>query len=101
MRNLEPGMAAAKRTGQPSLPPPLAAELHANLAVNLRVARQEAGLSQLALADLANVSRDYIIRIEMNKKANVSIDILARIAVHVGRTPLDLLKPPPKPKRSP
>jgi transcriptional regulator with XRE-family HTH domain len=90
-------MAAAKRTGTRSPLPPMVAEMHANLAANLRKFRQAAGLSQRALADLADVSRDYIISIETDKpgrQANVSIDILARIAVHLGKTPIDLLKPP-------
>ena len=81
---------AAKRTGQPKPSAPVASELRATLATNLRTARLASGLTLLRLSELANVSKDYIRRIEA-RDANVSIDILAAIAVHVGKTPLELL----------
>jgi transcriptional regulator with XRE-family HTH domain len=95
MRIVEPGMAAAKRTGIP--PPPVSPVLRNALAKNLRAARLAAGLTQKQLGELASVSREYIGDIE-NGTANVSIDILSVLADHVGRSPLDLLNPVP-PKR--
>ena len=93
-------MAAAKRTtGSP--PPPISTGRRA-LAQNLRAARLAAGLSQQELADLSGVSRKYIGEIESSPDgANVSVDVLAVIAEHIGRSPLDLLDPtPPKRRRS-
>jgi predicted transcriptional regulator len=73
---------AAKRNGQPKSPHPVAPELRAALATNLRTARLAVGLTQTQLGDLADVCRDYIRRIEA-RDANVSIDVLAAIAHHV------------------
>ena len=83
---------AAKRTGLKKPSAPVASELRATLATNLRTARLASGLTLLRLSELANVSKDYIRRIEA-RDANVSIDILAAIAVHVGKTPLELAFP--------
>jgi transcriptional regulator with XRE-family HTH domain len=89
-------MAAAKRTGAPPSPrtPEVSDALRNALATNLRVARKEAGLTQKQLADLADVSRDYIGRIENRLDANVSIGVITTLAAHVGKSPLDLLSPP-------
>ena len=62
------------------------------LARNLRAARLEAGLSQEGLADLANLSRRHVGRIERGV-TNVSIDVLAVLASHLGKTAIDLLTP--------
>ena len=86
-------MAAAKRSGPP--PPPVSPVLREALAKNLRAARLAAGLTQKALGDLAQVSREYIGDIE-NAAANVSIDILTILAEHVQVSPFDLLRPPTK-----
>src|SRR3569833_2916790 len=96
IRITKTGMAAAKRTIE-SQPPPISIGRRA-LALNLKAARLETGLSQQELADLSGVSRKYIGEIEsVPDGANVSIDVLAVIAQHVGRLPLDLLNPiPPK-----
>lgn len=90
MMDLNPGMAAAKRTGAPL---PVDAVLRGMLAGNLYAARTKAGLTQQALADIAGVSRKYIGRIE-NATANVSVDMLSTLAKSVGTTPIDLLRPP-------
>ncbi len=92
-----PGM-AAKRIGAPPAPriPVVDDVLRNALAINLRSARLEAGLTQKQLAELANVSRDYIGRIENRLDANVSIGIIATLAAHVGKNPLDLLSPQAK-----
>jgi len=87
---------AARRIGQPKSSAHVTPEVRVVLATNLRAARLAAGLTQTQLGHLAEVSRDYIRRIEASD-ANVSIDILAAIARHVGKTPLDLLSPPTVP----
>ena len=83
-------MAAAKRSGPP--PPPISPVLRDALAKNLRAARLAAGMTQKALGDLAQVSREYIGDIE-NGSANVSIDILTVLAEHLSVSPVDLLSP--------
>jgi DNA-binding XRE family transcriptional regulator len=89
---------AAKRTRKP--PSPASIAMHNALAENLRVARQEVGLTQVGLGELADVSKDYIRRIEKGGgAANVSIDVLCDLATHVNRTPLDLLAPLPTTRR--
>jgi transcriptional regulator with XRE-family HTH domain len=95
MRITETGMAAAKRSTE-SQPPPISIGRRA-LALNLRAARLEVGLSQQELADLSGVSRKYVGEIESAPYgANVSIDVLAVIAQHVRRSPVDLLDPTPR-----
>jgi transcriptional regulator with XRE-family HTH domain len=89
MRTQIQDMAAAKRSGPP--PPPVSPVLRNALARNLRAARLAAGLTQKALGDLAQVSREYIGDIE-NGTANVSIDIVTVLAEHVGVSPFRLLK---------
>ncbi len=60
---------------------------------NLARAREEAGLSQRALARLASVSQRHISLIEIDG-ANVTIDIITELARHVNKDPLELLTPP-------
>jgi transcriptional regulator with XRE-family HTH domain len=81
-------MAAAKRTG--ALPRPVSPDLRHTLARNLRAARRAIGLTQTQLGELANVHREYIGRIERGS-ASVSIDVLAALARHVQKTPIELL----------
>jgi DNA-binding XRE family transcriptional regulator len=69
---------------------PPAIELRAALAENLRRYRQAADLTQKQLGALANVSRDYISQIESGD-ANVSIDVLNVLAIHLQTTPIALL----------
>lgn len=73
-------------------PLPVDRALRETLAKNLRTARINAGLSQEELADLADLSRKHVGRIERGV-ANVSIDVLAVLASHVGKTAVDLLTP--------
>lgn len=75
-------------------PLPVDQNLRETLAKNLRTARLNAGLSQEELADRANLSRKHVGRIERGI-ANVSIDVLAALAIQVGLTPIDLLRPAP------
>jgi transcriptional regulator with XRE-family HTH domain len=90
MGAVEPGMAAAKRTGAP--PPPVSPELRNTFAENLRAARTEAGLSQRRLAELTGVSRKYISEIEASA-VNASLDIVTLLATHLGKSPHSLLMP--------
>jgi transcriptional regulator with XRE-family HTH domain len=98
MMDLKPSM-ASKRVRKP--PSAASIALHNALAQNLRVARLEVGLTQLGLGQLADVSKDYIRRIEKGEgSANVSIDVLCDLAAHVGKPPLDLLSPLPRRQRN-
>lgn len=80
----------AKRSEPDKLPVDKA--LRARLAQNLRAARLATGLSQKELADLAGLSRKHLGGIERGV-ANVSIDVLAALAPHLGKTVIDLLTP--------
>ncbi|RYY22691.1 MAG: XRE family transcriptional regulator [Sphingomonadales bacterium] len=60
------------------------------LARNLRLARNEAGISQEELADLAGVDRTYVSGIERGIR-NPSIEIVARFAMTLGTTASQLL----------
>lgn len=55
----------------------------------LRQAREKARLSQQALAELAGVPRNQIVRAEQGQ--NITIDTLRRIAVHLPVTDLTLI----------
>jgi DNA-binding XRE family transcriptional regulator len=92
-------MAAAKRTKK--TPSEASIAIRNTLATNLRNARLEAGLTQPRLGELANVSKDYIRRIEKgDDEANVSIELLCDLAAHVGMSVPNLLTPQfPKAKR--
>jgi DNA-binding XRE family transcriptional regulator len=88
-----PGTPPAPRTPEPD------DALRNALATNLRAARLATGLTQKQLADLANVSRSYIMRIENRLDANVSIGVISNLARHVGKKPLELLGPPAAPPK--
>ena len=53
------------------------------VARNLRLARQQAGLSQETLAELASVDRTYVSGIERGQR-NPSITVLAKFANALG-----------------
>lgn len=55
----------------------------------LRRAREQAGLSQQALADLAGIPRNQIVRAERGE--NITLDTLRKIAAHLPLTELTLL----------
>lgn len=55
----------------------------ATLAANIKRLRQEQGVSQEALADLAQLHRTYIGSVE-RKERNVSLDNVEKIAVALG-----------------
>jgi transcriptional regulator with XRE-family HTH domain len=60
------------------------------LARNLRLARQEAGVSQEDLADMAEVDRTYVSGIERGLR-NPSIEVVARFASALKTTTAKLL----------
>ena len=55
----------------------------------LRRAREKAGLSQQALADLAGIPRNQVVRAERGE--NITVDTLRKIAAHLPVTDLTLL----------
>jgi putative transcriptional regulator len=61
--------------------------------VTLREVRQAAGLSQLALADLAGVRQATISDLETGKTRRVDLDVLDRLARALRCEPGDLLRP--------
>ena len=65
-----------------------------NLAKNLRRIRTERKLSQDDLAALVDVHRTYINHLE-GEKRSPTIDIIERMADHLGITPTSLLEEPP------
>ena len=60
------------------------------VARNLRVARHKAGISQEALADLADVDRTYVSGVERGAR-NPTIVIVAKFANALGTTAAALL----------
>lgn len=65
-------------------------DVRANLAKNLRLARQRAGVSQEELADRAGVDRTYVSGIERGVR-NPTIGIVARLAAQLNTTASDLI----------
>lgn len=61
-----------------------------NLGQKLRIARESAGISQRRLAKLADVSNDYVSKIEMGKIENVGIVTLKKICDALNISPLDI-----------
>lgn len=59
---------------------------------NVRLARKAAGWSQEHLAFEADLDRTYISQLERNKR-NVTIVVLTRIAMALGKPPHELLIP--------
>jgi transcriptional regulator with XRE-family HTH domain len=61
-------------------------------AANLRRLRRAAGVTQEHLAEAAGLDRSYISLVE-NARANVSLDVICRIATVLRVRPVDLLRP--------
>jgi transcriptional regulator with XRE-family HTH domain len=57
----------------------------------IRDERLEAGLTVMELAELTGLSRTYLVRLENDKAANPSLDVLHRIAEALELTVADLL----------
>lgn len=63
---------------------------------NIRRLRQQAGLSQAAVAGAAGIGQTYIGQLERAEK-NVSLQVLVAVATALGVTAADLLQPDPDP----
>ena len=66
-------------------------KLRKEFAKNLRRIRKERGISQEKLAELADLDRTYIGRIEL-KNANVSLETVEKLSQALNVSPLELLK---------
>jgi predicted transcriptional regulator len=64
---------------------------------NLKAARLEAGLSQRGLADLTGISQRHISAMEMGN-VNATIETIAMLSRHIGKTPAELLTATPSRK---
>jgi DNA-binding XRE family transcriptional regulator len=97
---VDTGMAAAAARRVPVERPPTAADeakvarqqylLRVLLGQNIKKFREEAGLSQRALAMRADLSTNHIGRCEKGRHA-VTTDFLVRVSYHLGTTPIALL----------
>lgn len=65
-------------------------QLRSVLARNVRKLRETRGLSQEALAHLANIDRTYVSSIE-RERYSTSIDLLERLATALKVSPAELL----------
>lgn len=65
--------------------------LRSLFARNLRAARQAKGLSQEALAELAQLHRTYVSSVERCER-NITLDTVERLAKALGVKALDLLR---------
>ena len=65
-------------------------KLHTVVANNIRRRRQDAGLSQEALADKCDLHRTYIGAIERGER-NLTVNTLAKVAEALGCTAIALL----------
>lgn len=63
------------------------------LARNLRLYRNQADLSQEALADAAEIDRTYVSGLERGVR-NPTVAVLAKLATALGVKPHELLIPP-------
>jgi transcriptional regulator with XRE-family HTH domain len=66
------------------------------ISVRLRAAREEAGLTQLQLAERAGVRQATISELETGKTRRVDLDVLDRLCAALGVAPGDLLEREPR-----
>jgi transcriptional regulator with XRE-family HTH domain len=78
----------AKKDGTTRVAPDDA--LRRTIGENLRAARQQADLSQTELGQLTGVSLKHVSRVERGE-ANVSVDILNKLAKAVGKTLIEII----------
>ena len=66
---------------------------HVSLIVlKLRELREQAGLTQVELAEMVGVDQTYISRLELNKRRTIGFDLLGRLCEALDCEPGDLLK---------
>lgn len=70
-------------------------ETRKSFALNLRMTREQFGLTQEALADAAGLHRTYVGSVERGER-NISIDNIERLALALGVSPASLLEKPKK-----
>lgn len=68
-----------------------------NFAYNLRKARNEQGISQEKLADLAELHRTYVSSVERCER-NITVDNMEKLAAALGVDIRELLQPNDNPK---
>lgn len=73
------------------MPQPSNQSLRTLFARNLRAARQARGLSQEALAEMAQLHRTYVSSVERCER-NTTLDTVERLANALGVKALDLLR---------
>ena len=66
-------------------------QLRENMARNLLRFRTELGLSQRQLSERADVSQTYISQIEAKASRNFGLELIAALAVALGKSAIDLI----------
>ena len=92
MRSISAKKFGSVRARMPRKPSPLAVQLMSYIAANIRRRRTRLGLTQDELAEGAHVDSTYITRVE-RAKVNVTVGVLAQLAVALRCRPGDLLRP--------
>ena len=80
------------------MPPPVVMKLREVFAKNLRVLRQQRGISQEVLAHDAGIDRSYISALERSVSA-ATVDMIERLAEILQVEPAAFLELPPKKRR--
>jgi ribosome-binding protein aMBF1 (putative translation factor) len=82
------------RWGRPGL-----SDVAVRFGKRLREVREEAGISQEKLAELATLHRTYVSSVERGKR-NISIENIERLAVALGVSMRDLMPADPGPAKT-
>jgi transcriptional regulator with XRE-family HTH domain len=64
---------------------------YTDFGLSILIYRKRTGLSQEALAEMAEISRNYLSMIERSEATNLSIDVLVRLARAMSVEPCQLL----------